>query len=88
MRNLLFLLAAPVLASQAMAAAPYPAEPIKFIVPFPVGSGTDGRGRVLDQSLPARKGQPAIVENRPNASGFMAAQATAPAVKTAGSQAE
>ncbi|MEM5461481.1 hypothetical protein VSR69_42960 [Paraburkholderia phytofirmans] len=88
MRNLLFLLAAPVLASQAMAAAHYPAEPIKFIVPFPVGSGMDAGARVLDQSLPASKGRPVIVENHPNASGFMAAQAAAPAVKIAWSQPE
>ncbi|WP_124601674.1 hypothetical protein [Burkholderia sp. Bp8963] len=88
MRNLLFLLAAPLLASQAMAAAPYPTDPIKIIVPFPVGSGTDAGARVLDQSLPAGKGQHVILENRPNASGFMAAQAAAPAVKTAWSQPE
>ncbi|MGF6852829.1 hypothetical protein [Paraburkholderia sp. CI3] len=88
MRNLLFLLAAPVLAPEAMAAAPYPANPIKIIIPFPVGSGTDAGARLLDQSLPAGKGQPVTVENHPNASGFMAAQAAAPAVKTEWSQPE
>ncbi|MGF6812419.1 tripartite-type tricarboxylate transporter receptor subunit TctC [Paraburkholderia sp. Clong3] len=88
MRNLLFLLATPVLEPQAMAVAPYPAKPIKIIVPFPVGSGRDAGARVLDQSLPASKGQPVIVENHPNASGFMAAQAAAPAVKIAWSQPE
>lgn len=41
MRNLIFVLAAPLLASQAMAAAPYPAKPIKIFIPIPVGSGTD-----------------------------------------------
>ncbi|MBB5463479.1 hypothetical protein [Paraburkholderia sp. Cpub6] len=88
MRNLLVLLAAPVPALQAMAAAPYPAKPIRIIVPFPVGSGTDAAARLPDQSLPARKPQPVIVENRPAASGFMAAQAAAPAVKIAWSQPE
>ncbi|MGF6785793.1 hypothetical protein [Paraburkholderia sp. 35.1] len=88
MRNLLVLLAAPVPALHAMAAAPYPAQPIKIIVPFPVGSGTDAGARLPDQSLPAGKGQPVIVENHSNASGFMAAQAATPAIKTAWSQPE
>ncbi|MGF6931906.1 tripartite-type tricarboxylate transporter receptor subunit TctC [Paraburkholderia sp. UCT70] len=88
MRNLLFLLATPVLEPQAMAVAPYPAKPIKIIVPFQVGSGRDARARVLDQSLPASKGKPVIVENHPNASGFTAAQAAAPELKTAWSQPE
>ncbi|TDY23095.1 hypothetical protein B0G81_3428 [Paraburkholderia sp. BL6665CI2N2] len=88
MWNLLFLPATPGLESQAMAAAPYPAQPIKMIIRFPVGSGMDAGARVLDQSLPASKGRPVIVENHPNASGFMAARAAALAVRTAWSQPE
>ncbi|MGF6638418.1 tripartite-type tricarboxylate transporter receptor subunit TctC [Paraburkholderia sp. MM5496-R1] len=88
MRNLLFLLATPVFEPRAIAAAPYPARPIKSIIPFSVGSGTDAEARVLDQSLAAGKGQPVIVENHSNASGFMAAQAATPAIKTAWSQPE
>ena len=40
-RNFLFLLAAVLLAPQAMGgAAPYPAKPVRIIVSFPAGSGT------------------------------------------------
>jgi tripartite-type tricarboxylate transporter receptor subunit TctC len=80
MRHILFLLAAALLALPA-AAAPtaYPTKPLKLIVPFPAGSGTDTGARVLGQWLTAKTGQPVIVENRPGASGFIAAQAAATA---------
>ena len=75
-RDVLFLLAAALLALPAMAApAAYPAKPLKIIVPFPAGSGTDTGARVLGQWLTAKTGQPVIVDNRPGASGFIAAQA-------------
>ena len=61
-------------------AAPYPERPIKFVVPFPAGSGTDVGARLLGNWLTAKTGQPVIVENRPGASGFIAAQAAAAAV--------
>jgi tripartite-type tricarboxylate transporter receptor subunit TctC len=80
MRHVLFLLAAALLALPAMAApAAYPAKPLKMIVPFPAGSGTDTGARVLGQWLTAKTGQPVIVDNRPGASGFIAAQAAAAA---------
>jgi tripartite-type tricarboxylate transporter receptor subunit TctC len=80
MRNVLFLLTAALLAPQAMAAtAAYPDKPIKVIVPFPAGSGTDRGARVLGKWLSAKTGQPVIVDNRPGASGFIAAQAAAAA---------
>ena len=80
MRHVLFLLAAALLARPAMAApAAYPAKPLKIIVPFPAGSGTDTGARVLGQWLTAKTGQPVIVDNRPGASGFIAAQAAAAA---------
>jgi tripartite-type tricarboxylate transporter receptor subunit TctC len=79
-RNVFFLLAAAVLARPATAALPaYPAKPLRIIVPFPAGSGTDTGARVLGQWLTARTGQPVIVDNRPGASGFIAAQAAATA---------
>lgn len=74
------VLVAILLPLQAMAAdAPYPSRPIKFIVPFPAGSGTDVGARVLSHWLTAKTGQPVIIENRPGASGFIAAQAAAAA---------
>lgn len=79
-RKLLFLSAAALLALPAAAApAAYPDKPLKIIVPFPAGSGTDSGARVLGQWLTARTGQPVIVDNRPGASGLIAAQAAAAA---------
>ena len=54
-------------------------QALKIIVPFPAGSGTDTGARVLGQWLTAKTGQPVIVDNRPGASGFIAAQAAAAA---------
>jgi tripartite-type tricarboxylate transporter receptor subunit TctC len=80
MRPALLLLAAGLVALTAAAApAAYPAKPLKVIVPFPAGSGTDTGARVLGQWLTAKTGQPVIVDNRPGASGFIAAQAAATA---------
>jgi len=78
--RVLFLFAAALLALPATAApASYPTKPLKIIVPFPAGSGTDARARVLGQWLTANTGQPVIVDNRPGASGFIAAHSAAAA---------
>jgi tripartite-type tricarboxylate transporter receptor subunit TctC len=80
MPHILILLAAALLALPVTAAPEaYPAKPIKMIVPFPAGSGTDTGARVLGQWLTAKTGQAVIVDNRPGASGFIAAQAAATA---------
>jgi tripartite-type tricarboxylate transporter receptor subunit TctC len=46
----------------------YPDKPIRLIVPFPAGSGTDIIGRLLGQQMSLDFGQPVIVDNRPGAS--------------------
>ena len=74
----LALLALGTLVSQAAdAVASYPDKPIKFIVPFPAGSGTDQTARLIGHALTAKTGQPVVVENKPGASGFLGAQAAA-----------
>jgi tripartite-type tricarboxylate transporter receptor subunit TctC len=55
----------------------YPTKPIKIIVPFPAGSGTDTSARRIAQMIQEATGQAAVVENKPGASGFIAAQAAA-----------
>ena len=55
----------------------YPTKPIKIIVPFPPGSGTDISARRLSQMILEQTGQAAVVENKPGASGFIAAQTAA-----------
>src|SRR3990167_5474543 len=41
----------------------YPAKPIRMIVPFPPGGGTDGLARVLVERMKDHLGQPVVVEN-------------------------
>ena len=53
----------------------YPIKPIKFIVPFPPGSGTDTSARYFGRKLTELTGQPVVVENKPGANGFIAVQA-------------
>ena len=52
----------------------YPARPIHLIVTFPPGGGTDALARLLGQELGGRVGQTVVVENRPGASGNIAAE--------------
>lgn len=68
-RHALLGLGASALAPNAWGQAPYPSRPIRFVVPFPAGSGADGICRVLTQSLSGVLGQPVVVDNRGGASG-------------------
>jgi tripartite-type tricarboxylate transporter receptor subunit TctC len=53
------------------AAESFPTRPIRLIVPFPAGGGTDIVGRVLGQKLNESLGQPIIVDNRGGAGGTL-----------------
>lgn len=50
----------------------FPNRPIRFIVPFPPGSGTDTSARYFGKKLQEMTGQPVVVENKPGANGFIA----------------
>jgi tripartite-type tricarboxylate transporter receptor subunit TctC len=47
----------------------YPTRPVRIIVPFPAGAGTDTIARLMGQSLLERLGQPFVIENRTGAGG-------------------
>ena len=47
--------------------APYPNRPIRFIVPYPPGGGTDFIGREMGQRINEALGQPVVIDNRPGA---------------------
>lgn len=55
-------------------------QPIRVILPFGAGSGTDNIARPLFDALSREMNQPFIIDNRPGANGFIAAEAVARAV--------
>jgi len=55
----------------------YPNKPIKMIVGFPPGGGTDVVARVISAKVQEWWGQPVTVENRPGATGTIGADAVA-----------
>jgi len=55
-------------------AAAWPERPIHLIVPFPAGSSSDIVARVVAHALGEKLGQTVVVENRPGASGEIAAE--------------
>ena len=74
-RFLRFLLLA--LVAGAAQAQTWPQKPVKVLVPFPPGGVTDAVARIAADWLSARLGQPVVAENRPGASGAIAAEAVA-----------
>src|ERR1700682_793930 len=55
----------------------WPQKPVKVIIPFPPGGVTDSVARITADWLSQRLGQPVVPENRPGASGAIAADIVA-----------
>src|SRR5437764_10960493 len=56
-------------ASMPSLAQDYPNRPIRFIVPYPPGGGTDVVARIMNEALAEALGQPIIIDNRGGAAG-------------------
>jgi tripartite-type tricarboxylate transporter receptor subunit TctC len=65
------------LASALAAAQDWPSRPVRLILPFPPGGGTDILGRLIAERLSASLGQPVVTENRGGAGGNVGAEAAA-----------
>jgi tripartite-type tricarboxylate transporter receptor subunit TctC len=61
----------------ANAEAPWPNRPVRLIVPFGAGGGTDNLARFWAEKLSQAFGQPFVVENRGGASGVIGTEAVA-----------
>ena len=66
-------------ATAAIAATPYPARPIRILIPFPPGGSTDLLARMVGQRFADAWGQPTVPDNRIGANGIIASDITAKA---------
>ena len=80
MKRMFFSTVLAVAGSIAAQAAPaqdksaYPNRPIRYIIPYAVGGGTDILGRIIAQRLGERLGQQVVVDNRPGASAIIGSE--------------
>jgi tripartite-type tricarboxylate transporter receptor subunit TctC len=56
---------------------PYPAKPVRLVVPFPPGGGADNIARIIMPAAMQALGQQIVIENRPGAGGNVGAEAVA-----------
>jgi tripartite-type tricarboxylate transporter receptor subunit TctC len=68
-------LAAGLLATPALAQAPFPNRPIRMVVPLPAGGATDIWARLVAEPMAQHLGQPVVIENRGGAGGMIGTEA-------------
>ena len=73
----ILLLALGMLAASLAHAQSWPAKPVRFIVPYPPGGGTDVIARIVQSRLSEALGQPIVIENRGGAGGALGTEAAA-----------
>jgi len=73
----LFAAAALCVAPATLFAQAFPNKPVRIIVPYPAGGTTDLMARALQEPVQKTLGQPLVIENKPGASGIIAAREVA-----------
>jgi len=63
--------------ASARAVTAYPDKPIRMVLPFPPGGGTDGLARAILPRMSQALGQPIVIDNRAGAGGILAADIVA-----------
>jgi tripartite-type tricarboxylate transporter receptor subunit TctC len=76
-RRSLLLAAAAVAAGPARGQGAFPGRPLRVVVPFGPGGGTDNLVRLLDPTVARLLGQPLVVENRAGAASVVGTEAVA-----------
>jgi tripartite-type tricarboxylate transporter receptor subunit TctC len=76
MRKAIFLLLG-LFAAMAAGAQDWPSKPVRFIVPYPPGGGTDVIARIVQSRLGEALGQQVIIENRGGAGGALGTEQAA-----------
>jgi tripartite-type tricarboxylate transporter receptor subunit TctC len=77
LRAALFLAFAGAPATASAQQGAYPAKPVKLVIPYPPGGGTDITGRAMAQKLSEFLGQSVVIENKPGATGMIGAASVA-----------
>ena len=72
-------LAATAVPAFAQGGSAYPARPIRFVVPFPPGGGTDTTSRMIAEKLNTLLGWTVVIDNKPGAGGNIGLDAVAKA---------
>ncbi len=67
------------MAQDTLRAAAYPARPVRLVVPFPPGGGSDTLTRAIAAQFAASLGQPFVIDNRAGAGGAVGAEIVAKA---------
>ncbi|GHC81473.1 hypothetical protein GCM10007320_23740 [Pseudorhodoferax aquiterrae] len=66
-------------AARAQGPNAYPDKPVRFLVPYPPGGGTDVIARIVQPRFQALLGQPVVIDNRGGAAGLVGTEIVAKA---------
>jgi tripartite-type tricarboxylate transporter receptor subunit TctC len=77
MRRRTLLVAMSALATPALAQAPFPNRPVRVLIPFSPGGGTDNLARLIEPHVNRLLGQNQVIETRPGAGGIIGTEVVA-----------